>query len=300
MSRFLHALITIVGVVLLVFLTLRIVPGDPVELMLGETSSAVDRDKLRSQLELDLPLAAQLSRFVSRTARGDLGESIIDRKPVRQLIAERAPYTVGLAFAILGFGLLFGVPAGVLSAHFRQRPLGQAGYFGALAVASIPVFWLAPLLIMALGLRWPWLPVSGYVNSSSAVLPTIAAGVGLAAYLMLTTRAAVLECLGSDYIRTAIAKGATPKRVLFFHAFPNAAVPVATAALLQLGHLLTGAVIIETIFDWPGLGKLAMDSILARDYPVIQGVAIFIAVVYVVLNTATDLANRRLSPERDA
>lgn len=298
MSRLFQALITAGSVALIVFFALRFVPGDPVELMLGESAADSDREALREKLGLNDSLPAQLKHFSLTLARGELGYSVTDGKPVKNMIAERLPFTLALALSTLALSSLIGIPAGVLIAARKQSALGRAGYFLTLLGATVPVFWLAPLLIIGFGLQWPWLPISGYVDMSSIVLPVASVGLGLSAYLAQTTRAAMSECLGSDYIRTAVAKGLSPKRVLLAHALPNAAVPIATAVFLQLGQLLTGSVIIETIFDWPGIGKLAMDAILARDYPVVQGIALFVAFVYVAINALTDVFNAWANPRR--
>lgn len=300
MSRLVQALITACSVALVVFLALRLVPGDPIELMLGENAAAADRELLRAKLGLAASLPEQLKQFVLALFKGDLGYSIADGKPVKEMIAARLPFTLALALSTLTLSALLGVPAGVLIAARRQSRAGRTGYFLSLLLATIPVFWLAPLLIIAFGLRWPWLPMSGYAGGSSMVLPVVSVSLGLAAYLAQTTRAAMSECLSSDYIRTAVAKGMSPARVLLTHALPNAAVPIATVVFLQLGQLLTGSVIIETIFDWPGIGKLAIDAILARDYPVVQGITLFVAFVYVAINALTDLFNSWLNPRKRA
>jgi peptide/nickel transport system permease protein len=179
--------------------------------------------------------------------------------------------------------------------------VARAGLALSTALLAMPVFWLGPLLVMALSLRWPWLPVSGFEEWNGLVLPTLAVGLGLTAVVAQTTRAAVAEILGAEYIRTARAKGATELRVLFRHALPAASAPILTVSFLQLGHLLAGAVVTETVFDWPGIGKLAYDAILTRDYPVVQSTVLCVALSYVFLNLATDSLNARLNPEtRDA
>lgn len=294
--RVLTGLATALGVTLLVFFILRAVPGDPVELMLGESASAVSRESLRNQLGLNSTLPQQLRDFAIHLIHGDLGESLTRHKPVALLIAECAPSSAALAFSASLIANLIGIPMGSYSASRRREWKGKFIFAAALVFVSFPVFWLGPLLVVAFALRWPWLPISSFYNWSAIILPALAIGLGLAGYLAQTTRAAVAHTLKSDFIRTAAAKGASPSRILFCHALPASAVPIITVSALQFGHLLAGAVITETVFDWPGIGRLLYDAIMQRDYPTVQGVVLVISTTYVIINSLTDILNSRFSP----
>ncbi|MBI3558453.1 MAG: ABC transporter permease [Deltaproteobacteria bacterium] len=287
------AAITILGVTLLVFLVLRVIPGDPVDLMLGESAAPASRAALRSKLELDLPLSRQLVHYARRLAHGDLGMSLTRGKPVTQLIGQTIPCTLLLAFSASAFANLLGIPAGVLAAYRPRRRVAKSIFAVSILASALPVFWLGPLLVIAFSLHWPWLPISAFGSWGGLILPTIAIGVGLAAHISQTTRAAVIEVLHSDFIRTARAKGNSEARVLFRHALPVASRPLLTVSALQFGHLLAGAVIAETVFDWPGLGKLAYDALMQRDYPTIQGTVLVVTLIYVGLNILTDLLLER-------
>jgi peptide/nickel transport system permease protein len=298
LGHFWRGLVTIAGASLIVFLALRLAPGDPVELMLGEGSTAVSRAKLSHELGLDQPFSRQLAGYYAGLARIDLGRSLSrGAKPVRELIGRAIPNTCLLAICAALLANLAGVPAGAWLAYRSRSRAARAAYGASLLLLALPVFWLGPLLIVALSLRWPWLPVSGFDHWTGIVLPAVAVAVPLSAVIAHTTRAAVSEALHSDFIRTARAKGASDRRVLFRHALPASATPVVTVSALHLGHLLAGAVITETIFDWPGLGLLMYNAIMERDYPTVQGAALVIATMYVALNSATDLLVTRLSPD---
>jgi peptide/nickel transport system permease protein len=298
MTTVVRGLLTIAGASLIVFLALRLAPGDPVELMLGEGSTAVSRAKLTHELGLDQSFSRQLATYYARLARFDLGRSLSKgARPVRELMARALPNTFLLAIFAALLANLVGVPAGAWLAHRSRSRGARLAYGASLAMLALPVFWLGPLLIVALSLRWPWLPVSGFDHWTGLVLPAAAVAVPMSAVIAQTTRAAIADVLRSDFIRTARAKGASDRRVLFRHALPAAAVPVVTISALHFGHLLAGAVITETIFDWPGLGLLMYNAIMERDYPTVQGAALVVATMYVALNTATDLVVARLSPD---
>ncbi len=284
------AAVTILGVSFLVFLVLRIVPGDPVDLMLGETAAPTSRSALRAQLDLDKPIGEQFVHYVKGLAQGNLGVSLTRAKPVTKLIGQALPYTLLLALSASAFANLIGIPAGVFAAYRPRRRPAKSIFAASIIASALPVFWLGPLLVIAFALRWPWLPISAFSSWSGLLLPTVAVGVGGAAHISQTTRAAVMEVLQSDFIRTARAKGASDARVLFRHALPVASRPLITVSALQFGHLLAGAVITETVFDWPGLGKLTYDALMQRDYPTIQGSVLVVTIIYVVLNLLTDLA----------
>lgn len=298
MKRIFQGLFTAAGVALLTFLALRVVPGDPVELMLGESSQFADRELMRQKLGLDLSLGRQFLTFVTGLTHGDLGSSIVTGRPVTATISAAIPHTFSLALAIALFANLIGIPLGVIAAFRSAKISGQVLFYVTALLIAVPSFWLAPVLILAFGLHWPWLPITRSGELGHYVLPVLASGIGLSAYFMQTTRAAISECLQQDYVRTAIGKGASTMRVLFVHALPNAAIPLITVSALQFGYLLSGSVIIETIFEWPGLGKLTKDAIQSRDYPIVQGAVLVIALIYVTLNTITDLLNTWLRSKR--
>ncbi|MBK9130978.1 MAG: ABC transporter permease [Gammaproteobacteria bacterium] len=290
------ALLVLLGVSLLVFLLIHLIPGDPVEVMLGESSQPADRAALRHALGLDLPLHLQLVDYYRHLFSFNLGESLYSRRPIADILLERLPATLELAVAGLGVAVLIAVPLGTFAATHR----GSAWDLGAMSFSmfgiSIPNFLMGPLLILVFSLWLGWLPVSGRDEPASLVLPALTLGTALAAILSRMLRAALLEVLGEDFIRTARAKGLTESAVIFRHAMRNALLPVITLLGLQLGALLAGAVITETVFSWPGIGLLTIESIHRRDYPVVQACVLLISLGYVAVNTFTDLVYARLDP----
>ena len=296
LTRLGAALVVVLGVCTLVFLLIHLVPGDPVEAMLGERAQAADRAALRVALGLDLPLSEQYGRYLSGLLRLDLGRSFLDQRPVALILAERLPATLRLALAALGIALVIALPLGVLAARFRGSALDSAAMTLSLAGISIPNFWLGPLLILVFSLWLGWTPVSGDETPASIILPAITLGTALAAILARMVRASMLEVLGEDYVRTARAKGLGEAAVLWRHALRNAWLPVLTVIGLQLGGLLAGAVITETVFSWPGIGSLLVDAIKARDFPVVQGCVLLISLCYVLVNALTDLAYVWIDP----
>jgi len=283
------ALVTALGVCTLTFLLLHLVPGDPVEALLGEGVPAADRVQLRAALGLDRPLHMQYLHYLAGLARLDLGVSFHYGRPVTALLAERLPATVQLALAALSLALLVALPLGVLAARQSGRALDLGATTFALLGMAVPNFWLGPLLILVFSLWLGWTPVSGNEQLASLILPALTLGTGLAALLARMIRASLLETLHEDYVRTAHAKGLSAAAVLWHHALRNAWLPVLTLLGLQLGGVLGGAAIVETVFSWPGLGSLLVESIKARDYPVVQGCVLLIALIYVAVNALTDL-----------
>lgn len=284
------ALFVVLGVCTLVFLLLHLVPGDPVEAMLGERAQAADRAALQAALGLDLPLWEQYLRYMMGLARLDLGASFLDQRPVTAILAERLPATLRLAGASLLLAVVIALPLGVLAARHRGGAVDSAAMTFSLLGISLPNFWLGPLLILVFSLWLGWTPVSGDEAPGSLILPAITLGTALAAILARMVRASMLEVLSEDYVRTARAKGLGEAAVLWHHALRNAWLPVLTVIGLQLGGLLAGAVITETVFAWPGIGSLLVESIKARDYPVVQGCVLLISLCYVLVNALTDLA----------
>lgn len=296
LRRILDAAMVLLGVVTLVFFLSALIPGDPVDMMLGEQASAADREALRSALGLDRPLAARWLGYLSDVVRGELGTSLVQSRPVAELIAERLPATLALAVTAFGVILLLAFPLGLLAALHRGAWPDRLGALFALLGQSIPNFWLGPLLVLAFSIGLGWFPVSGSEGPGSIVLPALTLGTSLAAVSMRMLRAALLEVMGQDWMRTARAKGLSRPQALWRHALPNALLPVVTLLGLQLGALLGGAVITEVVFAWPGIGSLLIDAIGQRDYPLIQGVVLLIAVGYVLLNLLTDLFAAMLDP----
>jgi peptide/nickel transport system permease protein len=289
-QRLAGAVVVVFGVITIVFLLIHLIPGDPVEVMLGEAASATDRAALRAAMGLDQPVMVQFAHYLHGLLRFDLGTSLQSHRPVIDLLRERLPSTLLLAGVALVFTLAMALPLGVLAAVRRGSPWdGGAMAFSMLGV-SIPNFWLGPLLILVFSLWLGWFPVSGREGVGSVVLPAVTLGTGLAAVLSRMVRSSMLEVLGEDYIRTARAKGLPPHRVILHHGLRNALLPVITLLGLQLGALLAGAVITETVFSWPGIGLLTIEAIQSRDYPVVQACVLLISLGYVLANLLTDIA----------
>lgn len=287
--RLLFALPALWLIVTLVFLLVHIVPGDPVQQMLGEGARAGDLAQLRHALGLDVPISTQYEHYLAGVVRGDLGESFRFRQPVTRVILAHYPATLELAIVALLACAAIGIPAGLLAAARRGTSTDHAVGLFTLFGLSVPNFALGPVLILVFSVILGWLPVSGRGGPSHLVLPAITLGAALAAILTRMVRTSVIEELSSDYVRTAYAKGLSPAAVLFRHAFRNALIPIFTILGLQFGTLLAGTVITETIFSWPGIGRLAVQAIEARDYPLLQGCILLIAVSYVLVNLLTDL-----------
>jgi peptide/nickel transport system permease protein len=286
------------GVSTFVFLIIHLIPGDPIDLMLGETATQVDRQTLRRQLGLEQPLWRQYTTFLRRLVHGDLGQSLHSSRPVRTLIAERLPATAWLALAALCVSVGLAIPLGVLAALRPRSWLDTGSMILALLGVSMPNFWLGPLLILIFSIQFGWLPVSGRGDGSLPylILPAITLGTGMMAVLTRMTRSSMMETLREDYIRTATAKGLARWMVVVKHALSNALIPLVTLIGLQGGALLAGAVITETIFAWPGLGELTVRAIQQRDYPVVQGCVLVIALTYVVMNMITDILYAVVDP----
>ena len=295
-SRLGSALLVMLGVCTLVFLLIHLIPGDPVTAMLGERARPADQQALRLALGLDRPLAEQYASYLTGLLQLDLGYSFQDQRPVAGILGERLPATLQLAGASLLLALMLAVPLGLLAAYRNGSPWDAGAMTFSLLGISIPNFWLGPLLIMVFSLWLGWTPVSGNDQPLSLLLPAVTLGTALSAVLARMVRASVLEVLGEDYVRTARAKGLSEFAVLRRHALRNAWLPVLTLVGLQLGGLLGGAVITETVFAWPGVGSLLVESIQARDFPLVQGCVLLISLVYVFVNMLTDLAYTWIDP----
>ena len=295
-ARVLTAFAVVLGVGCLVFFLLHLVPGDPVEVMLGESARPADKAALERALGLDQPLPVQFGRYLTSLSRFDLGTSLYSKRPIRDLLLERLPATVELGVAALVVALLLAVPLGVLAA-VKQGTAWDVGAMGvALCGVSIPNFWMGPMLILVGSVWLGWFPVSGRDGILSLVLPALTLGTALAAILSRMIRSALLEVLHEDFMRTARGKGLPDRIVIVRHGLRNALLPVITLVGLQLGALLSGAVITETVFSWPGIGSLVVEAIHRRDYPVVQAAVLCISASYVVLNVLTDLAYAWIDP----
>ena len=286
----------VLGVVTLVFLLIHAIPGDPVEVMLGEQARAADKELLRHELGLDRPLAEQYLSYVAGLARGDLGRSIHSREPVLRVIAARLPATLLLTLASLAVAVALAVPLGMLAAVRRGSAADRGSMLFALLGVSMPNFWLGPLLILLFSIHLGWLPVSGMGGPAHLVLPAVTLGTSLAAILTRMVRASVLEVIREPYVTTARAKGLPERAVLYRHTLRNALVPLVTVLGLQFGALLSGSVITETIFSWPGVGRLVIQAIYQRDYPLVQGCVLVISLCYVLVNLFTDAAYGLVDP----
>jgi peptide/nickel transport system permease protein len=284
------------GVATLVFSLIHLIPGDPAQAMLGESASPQDVAELRGRLGLDRPLLEQYARFLGSAARGNLGRSLRTDQPVTTAILERMPATVELAAAAMLVAVLLAIPLGIAAAVWRGTAIDYGATTLSLLGVSIPNFWLGPLLAIVFSIQLGWLPVSGRGTWAHLVLPAVSLGAALAAILARMTRATVLEELREQYVLAARARGASRTRAVVRHAFRNSLIPIVTLIGLQFGAVLTGAVITETIFAWPGIGRLLIQSIGFRDYPIVQGCILLIAVTYVGMNLLTDLLYGLVDP----
>lgn len=294
--RLLLALPALWLILTMVFLLAHIVPGDPVAQMLGEGARAEDLQQLRHALGLDLPLPVQYGKYLAGVMRGNLGESFRFQQPVLNVVASHFPATLELAIVALLVCAAIGIPAGMWAAERRGRAEDRAIGVFTLFGLSVPNFALGPVLILVFSVILGWLPVSGRGGPAHLILPAITLGAALAAILTRMVRTAVIEELSSDYVRTARAKGLTNGAVLFRHAFRNALIPILTILGLQFGTLLAGTIVTETIFSWPGVGRLAVQAIQSRDYPLLQGCILLIAVSYVLVNLLTDMVYALVDP----
>lgn len=287
---------TLLGVTLATFLMLHLTPGDPVTIMLGEFASGADVTRLRAELGLDRPIVVQYLKFLGRAVRGDLGSSIRSRRPVKEEIAERLPPTLVLALAAQAIAVCAGITAGVTAAAARRPSVDSAIVAVTLVGLSMPTFWSGLLLILFFSLTLGWLPITASGGLRALILPAVTLAAPAAAVLARVTRASVLEVLRQDYVRTARAKGVSERLVVYRHALRNALIPVLTVAALQFAGLVAGAVIVESVFSRPGLGRLAVTAILSRDFPLAQGIVLVVASMYVFVNVGVDLVYGVLDP----
>ena len=297
LRRILAVVPVLFGVTLAVFSMLFLVPGDPVKMMLAEFVTNPDQvAQMRAQLHLDEPILKQYGRFVTSAVRGDLGTSIRSRRPVTTEIGENIASTAQLALAAMLVAIGLGIPLGLLAALSRNSWLDVASMGGALLGVSMPSFWLGLLLIFVFSLHLAWFPATGGGDLHHLILPAVTLGMIAAAIIARLTRSSMLEVLGQDYVRTARAKGLGGFSVVVRHALKNALIPIITIFGLQFGNLLAGAVIVETVFSRPGLGRLIVGGILNKDFPLVQGTVLFVATIYVLINLLVDVAYAYADP----
>ena len=327
LERLLAAIPIMLGVAIIVFLFMRMTPGDPVDIMMGQggTVSAGEAERLRSEFNLDKPLYQQLGLFLGGLAQGDLGASFVQKKPVALLIAERLPATIELALAALLIGLLIAFPVGIISAVKQNSWVDRTSMAGAFLGISMPPFWLGILLILVFSVNLGWLPVQGRIDYDAGlevvtgfyvldsmltrnwealvssvrhlVLPALTLGAGMAAIVARVLRSSLLESLRSDYVKLARAKGVSELTTVMKHALRNALIPTVTVVGLQVGVLLGGNMIVEAVFGWPGLGRLVVDAIFKRDFPVVQGAVMVYALTFVAANLVVDVLYTYLNPK---
>jgi len=290
-----QALVTILGVVTLIFFVQRLT-GDPTYLLVPETATQADIEALRHQMGFDRPLVVQYLDFLGELSRFDLGQSVVQRVPVTTIIASRLPYTLMLAAGALLVACGIGVPIGVLLALFRETPAAKAAAGLVLAAQSMPTFWSGILMILVFSVLLGWLPPSSAGGLSHLVMPSFALGLLSMATFARITRSALLDELSKDYTRTARSRGVGTGRLLLHHVARNASIPLITVAALEISNLLAGAVIVETVFAWPGIGQVTVQAILARDFMIVQGVVLLGAFVTVALNLMSDLLYSMVDP----
>lgn len=325
LERLLHLIPVLLGVSAIVFLMTLATPGDPVDIMLGEQQATpAQRAALRKDMGLDLPAPQRFIRFLENAATGNFGVSYFQRRPVVNVIAERLPATIELTLAALVIGVVVAIPLGVLAAIRKRTWFDRFATVGSLLGLSMPGFWFGLLLMMLFGVWMQWLPISGRSDIASQVpvvthfltidallalnfdvlqsalshlvMPALTLGLPMAAVLMRVTRASMLEVLRQDYVTFAQAKGLSTRRVLYVHALKNALIPTVTMAAMEVGSLLGGSMIVETVFGWPGLGRVVVDSIFTRDYPLIQAAILLYALIYVFVNFLADMLYTVLNP----
>jgi peptide/nickel transport system permease protein len=296
LRRLLQSVFVIFGVACVTFLVLRLVPGDPARLMVPPGTSEKVVDSLRQELGTDQPLIVQFGRFLGGLLQGDLGESFRQGRPVLELVLDALPATLALATTTMLTAVLVAVPLGIVAAYRSGGILDRVILIFSLAGQSVPNFWLGVMLVLVFAIRLQWFPAIGMGGPRSIVLPTLTLALILVAILVRTVRQSMLEALNEDYVRTARAKGMPETKVVLVHALKNAAIPLVTILGLQVGFVLGGAFVVELIFDWPGVGLLALEAIDTRDFPVVQGVVILVAAVFTFANLAVDIAYAYLNP----
>ena len=296
LQRLLFLIPTLLGVLIVTFLLLYVAPGDPVQAMVGERADPETLARLRAELHLDDPLPEQFGHYLSGVLRGDLGTSYITRRPILRDLLQRFPATLRLAGAAMLFAALTGISIGIFGAWRPGAVLDRVAAFGAYLGISFPVYWVGLILILIFAVNLRWLPPSGSGGLAYLILPALTLGMRSVAFLSRMTRAAMQEVLQSDFVRTARAKGLLETRVVLSHGFRNALLPVLTVLGLDFGSYLTGSILTETIFSWPGVGRYVLTAIDKRDLPAVQGSILFLSLVFVLVNLITDLLYARVDP----
>ena len=296
LRRLIHSLLTLVGITLFTFVLLRMVPGDPARLILPENATQAEVQQMRKLLGLEQPLYVQYALYLRDLFRADFGTSFQYGVPAIEPVLERLPQTIRLSLSAMALTVVLAVPAGILAAVRRQTLFDLGAMLAAILGQSVPNFWLGLMLILFFSVHMHWLPVSGATTGWHYVLPTVTLAAYLMALVARLTRSSMLEVLRQDYVRTARAKGLAQRVVLWRHALKNAAIPIVTVVGMQIGTLLGGAVVTETIFNWPGIGKLVIDAIWRRDYPIVQAVLLLSTFAFVAINLLVDLLYTYLDP----
>ena len=286
----------LIGVSVVSFFLLQLVPGDPALILAGEEATEEVLARIRQEYGLNRPLPVQFLAYLRHVARGDLGISIQSRQPVATLLAQRFPFTLKLAFLAILVSATLGVIAGIVAANHRNSSLDIAALLGSLVGISLPIFWLGLLAILVFSVKLRWLPSGGTGTPAHLLLPALVLGAASSAVIARTTRASMLEVLRQDYVRTARAKGVSDRLVVYRHALGNAMIPILTVFGLEFGYNLSGAVLTETVFSLPGVGRLIVEGIFARDYPVVQGALLVVATTFVLVNLLTDIAYAFFDP----
>lgn len=295
--RLLHGVVVVLGVSFVVFAAMHLTPGNPAEVMLSEFgASAADLARLRDQLGLDRPWPVQYRDFVGDALRGDLGRSLFTRRSVTEQILTALPSTVALTAGAMAIALAAGVPLGILSALRQRTWVDSACMLASLLGVAMPAFWISLLLILVFAVRLGWFPATGTAGANAIVLPAVALGLGAAGLIARLVRSSMLEVLRAEYVTTARAKGLEETRVVVHHALRNALIPLVTIVGLQVGNLLSGAVVVETVFARQGIGSMLIKGILQKDFPLVQGIVLFIAVAYVGINIVVDVAYSAIDP----
>lgn len=296
LRRLLLAIPTLFGVLVVAFLLLYVAPGDPVTAMIGERADSATISRLRAELRLDDPLYVRFGHYIGNVVQGDLGRSYITNRPITRDIVERFPKTLQLAAAAMLFAAFTGITLGVLSARHPGGWIDRLALGIAYLGISFPVYWVGLLLILLFAVGLQWLPASGYGSLKFLILPALALGMRSVAFLARVTRSAMLDSLSADYVRTARAKGLSQRSITLRHALRNAMIPIITVLGLDFGAYLTGSILTETVFSWPGLGRYVVNAISRRDLPAIQGAVLFLSGVFVIVNLVADIAYAKTDP----
>lgn len=298
-NRLAAGLLVIFGISVFTFALVHMIPGDPVRMMLGQKATQEQVEQLREQMGLNKPVVEQYATYVTGIAQGDFGTSLKTGQPVLTEIFNRFPATLKIAVSAILIAIVVGIAMGILAAKYKDTIVDRAVLTLATLGVSIPGYWLGLLLILLFAVKWKWFPIAGGTGLQDLILPSLTLGVYASTIICRLTRSGMLEVLSQDYIRTARAKGIDESLILFRHAFRNVMIPVVTVVGLQMASLLGGAVLIEQVFSWPGIGTLAIDAILSRDFPMIQGTTLFMGIVYVSVNIVIDLLYGFIDPRID-